>query len=210
MVTSETPTPNPANNKAPRPEPRRRIPLSLRTFVSILVILGLFAVWESMRYRPHVATRETDRFGVTVRQTRSDSANEVGADQRRHEQELKIELLHRRLAAELDAKTHVGSVNPNGWVWGIDPVKKTVCWVGIGQADGVRPKTVCEVRRRPGYDLEVSQPGIDDADEWISVGQIEITKVEGPHQSEARILTENADYKIARGDSIVVPSRSAE
>jgi len=208
MVTSETPTPDPANNKAPRP--RRRIPLSLRTFVSILVILGRFAVWESMRYRPHVATRETDRLGVTVLQTRSDSANEVGAEQRQREHQLQIEVLHMRLAAELDAKTHTGSGNPNGWVWGIDPVKKTVCWVGIGHADGVRPKTVCEVRRRPGYDPEVSQPGIDDADEWISVGQIEITKVEGSHQSEARILTENADHKIARGDSIVVPSRSAK
>jgi hypothetical protein len=44
-----------------------------------------------------------------------------------------IERLNARISAELDAKTHIGSGSPNGWVWGIDPTTKTVCGLELAR-----------------------------------------------------------------------------
>jgi hypothetical protein len=124
--------------------------------------------------------------------------------------EEKLERLNATIRAELDAKTHLGSSNPNGWVWGIDPTTMTLCWVGVGIADGVQEGTICEVRRRLWNEAETSDAESEQLVEWIFVGKIEITQIFGPHQSDARILSENRGYKIERGDSIVVPIHAIE
>lgn len=56
-------TENPATDKPPRP--RRRIPMSLRMFVGMLVILGVGGpLWVGIPvYRQHVAVRQIERLG---------------------------------------------------------------------------------------------------------------------------------------------------
>jgi hypothetical protein len=67
MSNAVEPTPDPTTEKPPRP--RRWIPLSLRMFIAILLLLGLCgALWIGVPvYRQCVAVREIERLGGKVR-----------------------------------------------------------------------------------------------------------------------------------------------
>src|SRR5258707_454509 len=62
MATPARPGPDPTTEKPPRR--RRWIPLSLRIFLAILLLLGMGALWLGARgYRQMVAIREIEQAG---------------------------------------------------------------------------------------------------------------------------------------------------
>ncbi len=86
-----------------------------------------------------------------------------------------------------------------GIVRWIDPVGKRA-WVSAGEADGIKPGTRFNVFRKRKSTFD---PG-----DRLAKGSIEVTRVLAAHLSEARILTEERQNPIAKGDPVYPPERS--
>jgi hypothetical protein len=82
----------------------------------------------------------------------------------------------------------------------VDPVAKKV-WIGLGEADGVQPRTIYRVHKKPQAQRRPGEPQADRANEWIK-GTIEVTRVLEENLCEARIVDEDVANPIAKGDPI--------
>lgn len=111
--------------------------------------------------------------------------------------------LNRKIGDELEQKTRVSFEIPDGNIDWVDAVTRRV-FVNLGEVDGMRPRTTFSVYRKKnsgvGRGARPGQTGPEDIK-----GAIEITRVTGPHQSEAKILDEDLYSPIGKGDPIYSP-----
>jgi hypothetical protein len=82
----------------------------------------------------------------------------------------------------------------------VDAADKKV-WIGLGEADGVQPRTIYRVHKKPQAQRRPGEPQADRANAWIK-GTIEVTRVLEENLSEARIVEEDVGNPIAKGDPI--------
>jgi hypothetical protein len=82
----------------------------------------------------------------------------------------------------------------------VDPVGKKV-WIGLGEADGVQPRTIYGVSKKPRAQGDPGEPQADRVDAVIK-GTIEVTRVLEESLSEARIVDEDVGNPIAKGDPV--------
>lgn len=105
-------------------------------------------------------------------------------------------------AEQIAACKAAAPVSPDGGVIRmVDSVAKKV-WIGLGESGGVQPRMLYGVRMNPQAERDAPDPEDRLGDEEIKA-IIEISRVLGPHLSEARILDEDVDVPITRGDSII-------
>jgi hypothetical protein len=114
-----------------------------------------------------------------------------------------LQVINKKLSAELDEKTRVSFEVPDGEVRWVDHVGKRV-WVNLGDADGLKPRTTFSVYKKThsgvGRGTEKGQIGGEDIK-----GAIEITRILEPNLSEARIVDEDIYAPISKGDPIYSP-----
>lgn len=101
-----------------------------------------------------------------------------------------------RLREEIDTIRTVSFERPDGVVRWVDYQAKTI-WVNLGEADSLPVRTNFSVYQKAHH-------GIGRGAEDIK-GAIEITRILGPHLSEARILESEIYAPIAAGDPIYTP-----
>lgn len=90
----------------------------------------------------------------------------------------------------------------------VDPVFKKV-WIGLGEADGLKPRTIFVVRKKLRVEHDPGELGDEFGDEGIK-GTIEILRVLEKNLSEATVLEETIDDPIAKGDPIVPQRQTAQ
>lgn len=88
---------------------------------------------------------------------------------------------------------------PDGKVTWVNP-RSGMVYVNLGSADGLRNQVTFSV-----YPVDVNNVARED-----KKGTIEITRVVGDHQSEARIVTETGGEPILPGDAIYTPLWNAD
>jgi hypothetical protein len=79
----------------------------------------------------------------------------------------------------------------DGRITGVSQRYATV-YLDLGSADGLRPQVT----------FAVAEAGLEDAAAAEQKGSIEVTKIIGPHQSEARITSDTATNPIMPGDRV--------
>jgi hypothetical protein len=84
----------------------------------------------------------------------------------------------------------------------VDPVARKV-WISRGEADGIQPRQIYRVSTKPQARRDPGVPPAGRADEKTFKGWIQITRVLEENLAEARIIEDDADRPIAKGDSIV-------
>jgi hypothetical protein len=113
--------------------------------------------------------------------------------------------INRKLSDELEQKTRVTFEREDGHITWVDAANKRV-FLDLGSVDGLRPRTTFSVYRKGhtgiGRDSEPNTTGPEDIK-----GAIEVLKVKGPHEAEARIVqgTEDLYHPIGKGDPIYSP-----
>ena len=120
-------------------------------------------------------------------------------DQFRDETGQTIEQLEKLLAArsaELDKTRDLSFENPDGFVRSVDPIQRTVT-IGLGEADGLPVQTTFSVYKRNASKVGRGAEDIK--------GSIEVTRILGPHQAEARILDQDNFDPISREDMVFSP-----
>lgn len=100
------------------------------------------------------------------------------------------------LRSRLDEIQKVSFEKPDGLVRTVDN-STGVVWINLGQADRLPKRMTFSVYRK-------SHQGIGRGEEDI-IGAIEVTKILGPHLSEARIVGDDIFQPISPGDPIYTP-----
>lgn len=112
-------------------------------------------------------------------------------------------LINQKVRDELEQKTRVSFDQANGRILMIDAVAQRV-WIDLGEADGLRPRTTFSVYRKNhsgvGRGARPNTTGPEDIK-----GAIEVTRIMGPHEAEARIIEEDIYHPIAKLDPIFSP-----
>ncbi len=101
-----------------------------------------------------------------------------------------------KLRDRLKNLTRVSFDTPDGYVRWVDNTARTVS-LNIGSADGLRVRTSFSVYRKDNNGMARGTEDIK--------GQIEVTKIIGAHQSEARILEDDIYSPITKGDPVYTP-----
>ncbi len=101
-----------------------------------------------------------------------------------------------RLRDKLKNLTRVSFETPDGHIRWVDNTARTVS-LDIGSADGLRVRTTFSVYRKDNNGMARGKEDIK--------AQIEVTKIIGTHQSEARILEDDIYSPITKGDPIYTP-----
>ena len=112
----------------------------------------------------------------------------------------KINKINAQLREELDNVNRVSFEVPDGEIRRVDNNTRTV-WVNLGDADNLRPQTTFSV-----YDQD--HHGVGRGPEDIK-GRIEVTRILGPHLSQARILEEDLIRPMSEQDVVYTPVWSA-
>ena len=124
------------------------------------------------------------------------------------EKEKRIQEMNRRITSLIviphgpkhNIEDQAGRAAPGGaYVRWVDPIGKKV-WISVGEDDGVDLRTAFDVHSKPQSRLDATKPGEVTAER--TKGTIEITRVVEKKLSEARILKEDADDPIRKGDPI--------
>jgi hypothetical protein len=147
-----------------------------------------------------------DALGAEISELQSLSAAEqqkaaehLAADESRIKE---LELGISKMLAAHDAEVQAGRAAwPNGRVRLVDPYGKKV-WIDLGEADEVDPRTVFDVYSKPQTNVNQSKPA--EAGAVRNKGTVEVTRVLEQKLSEARILKEDPDDPIRRGDPVVL------
>jgi len=111
--------------------------------------------------------------------------------------------INRKLTDELDRVNRVSFEVPDGQVVWVDAVSRKV-WLDLGEVHGLRPRTTFSVYRKEHSGVGRAAVGGAKGPEDIKAA-IEITRVLGPYQSEARIIDEDLYNPIGRGDPVYTP-----
>jgi hypothetical protein len=82
---------------------------------------------------------------------------------------------------------------PDGVIRWVDN-KTQLVWINLGVVDGLKRRTVFSVLSTADHAAGLSERG-----------SIRVTRIIGPHLSEARVLTQHHTRRIAKGDSIFSP-----
>lgn len=101
-----------------------------------------------------------------------------------------------KLRDKLKNLTRVSFETPDGYVRWVDNTARTVS-LNIGSADGLRVRTTFSVYRKDNNGMARGAEDIK--------GQLEVTKIIGSHQSEARILEDDIYSPITKGDPVYTP-----
>lgn len=101
-----------------------------------------------------------------------------------------------RLRDKLKNLTRVSFETPDGHVRWVDNTARSVS-LDIGSADGLRVRTTFSVYRKDNNGMARGKEDIK--------AQIEVTKITGAHQAEARILEDDIYSPITKGDPIYTP-----
>ncbi len=108
----------------------------------------------------------------------------------------KLEKINEKLRREIDSKTKVAFERPDGEVQFVDHNSKTV-WINLGSDDHLPKRANFSVYTKTNHGIGRGKDDIK--------GSIEVTRIIGPHQAEARILTDNLYEPITAGDPIYTP-----
>jgi hypothetical protein len=97
----------------------------------------------------------------------------------------------------------------DGEIIRVDQVGRTV-WIDLGKSENLRPRTTFSVyaRNNAGIGKQGRQKEGDGRPEDIK-GSVEVTRVDGDHMAEARILYDDPSRPISPGDPIYTPLWSA-
>lgn len=107
-----------------------------------------------------------------------------------------LEKSNDRLNELLASATKQSFEVPDGVIRTVDQVSGMV-WIGVGETDGVQPRTTFSV-----YTKDHQGVGRDSND---IKGAVEVTRVVGPHLSQARIVEQDDLRPIAAGDPVYSP-----
>lgn len=114
-----------------------------------------------------------------------------------------LKAINQKVAAELDLRTRSFTDKPQGQILELDRTGHNV-FVSLGKADALKPQATFSVYQKPhgglGKGSAKGQIGSEDIK-----GAIEISRVLGPHLSQARITRENLYRPLAKGDPIYSP-----
>lgn len=101
-----------------------------------------------------------------------------------------------KLREKLKNLTRVSFETPDGFVRWVDNTARTVS-LNLGSADGLRVRTTFSVYRKDNN-------GVARGAEDIK-GQVEVIKIDGAHQCQARILEDDIYSPITKGDPVYTP-----
>jgi hypothetical protein len=111
--------------------------------------------------------------------------------------------INNKLTAELDEINRQSFDEADGSIVWVDVSARRV-WINLGEVDGLRPRTSFSVYRKDhsgvGRGSRPHAAGPDDIK-----GSIEVMRIMGPHQAEARILGDDIYNPIGKGDPIYSP-----
>lgn len=111
--------------------------------------------------------------------------------------------INRKIGDELEQKTRVTFEEADGNIDWIDTVTHRV-YINLGEIDGLRPRTTFSVYRKNNSGVgRGARPGLTGPEDIK--GAIEITRITGPHQAEAKIIDEDLYRPIGKGDPIYSP-----
>jgi hypothetical protein len=111
--------------------------------------------------------------------------------------------INKKVGDELEQKTRTSFEKSNGEIVWIDSISKRV-WINLGEADGLRPRTTFSVYKKNHSGVgRGSRPNMTGPEDIK--GAIEVTRIMGPHQAEARVLEEDLYSPIGRQDPIFTP-----
>lgn len=113
-----------------------------------------------------------------------------------NEQMAQLEDINTRLRTELDEIQRVSFEVPDGVIRRVDNTSRTV-WINLGEEDNLRPQVTFSV-----YDED--HHGVGRGPEDIK-GRVEVTRILGPHLSQARILEEDIFRPMTEGDVVHTP-----
>lgn len=114
-----------------------------------------------------------------------------------------LQVINVKVTSELDEAKRVSFEDPDGYVQMVDPFAKMV-WISLGEADGLKPRTTFSVYKKINHGVgRGTKKGTIGAEDIK--GSIEVTRIMGPHQSEARILNEDQFNPMSKGDPIYSP-----
>ena len=108
----------------------------------------------------------------------------------------RLEKLLAARSAELDKTQDLTFDNPDGFIRSVDPLQRTVT-ISLGELDGLRPQTSFSVYRRNANNVGRGAEDIK--------GAVEVTRILGPHQAEARVLEQDNFDPITREDMVFSP-----
>ncbi len=109
----------------------------------------------------------------------------------------KLEQINTVLREKKEQEEDLSFDQPDGVVEWVDHNNKLV-WINLGEADNLKKRTSFSVYTKGHY-------GVGHRDKQDIKGSIEVTKIIGPHQAEARITGPNIQDPIAPGDPIYTP-----
>ena len=115
----------------------------------------------------------------------------------------RLQAFNTKLTQELEQKTRVSYEVEDGHIIWIDSVQRRV-WIDLGEVDGLRPRTTFSVYKKSHLGVGRGARQFEVGPEDIK-GAIEVTRIMGPHQAEARILDEVIFDPIGKGDPIYSP-----
>jgi hypothetical protein len=146
----------------------------------------------------YIADKQTDSEKIAEIQTQLDDLTASAAKREKDLTDKEANLVKRIQKLEEDLAL-CGNVNkfevPDGKVVTVNQSQRSL-WVNLGDDDGLRPQSTFSV-----FDSHITagQTGKPKA-------RIEITRILGPHQSEARILEDELTNPIVRGDVVYSPA----
>ena len=101
-----------------------------------------------------------------------------------------------KLRDRLKNLTRVSFEQPDGFIRGVDNSSRTVS-INLGSADGLKVRTTFSVYKKDNN-------GVGRGAEDIKA-QIEVTRIGGAHQAEAKIVSDDIYKPITKGDPIYTP-----
>jgi hypothetical protein len=111
---------------------------------------------------------------------------------------------NRKVSDELEQTTRTSFEIADGHIVWVDPNTRRV-YIDVGESDGLRPRTTFSVYRRVNAGVGRGSPPNSTGPEDIK-GAIEVTRILGSHEAEARIVDESRlDRPIGKGDPIYSP-----
>lgn len=114
-----------------------------------------------------------------------------------------LKAINQKVASELEMRTRSFTDQPQGEILALDRNGRNA-FISLGKADALRPQTTFGVYQKPHGGVGKG-PARDQIGSEDMKGAIEISRVLGPHLSQARITRENLYTPLAKGDKIYSP-----
>jgi len=140
----------------------------------------------------------------TLRTNLNDTRTELAEEKEAHERDVvalrddvgKLTIANERLVTKLEEATKQSFEIADGNVRTVDHSSGLV-WISLGEIDKIKPRTTFSV-----YTKDHQGVGRDPED---IKGAIEVTRVVGPHLSQARIIDDDIYRPVTKGDPIYSP-----